>query len=277
MNTYRTTPMTESEIRSAAPSVFAQGAHDSRSARYSFISTGEVLKALESEGFGVFKAEQSRCRLADRKEFTKHQIRIRPLTGSNKIQNERGASVFEIVLTNSHDGASGYKLDGGMFRIACANGLVVPDGLGQSQRVRHTGDVTSNVIEGVCHVVGQAKTIADRVETYKEIVVPQAEQLLLASGAIGLRYEEDESPISPQTALSARRWDDKGGDLWTVFNRLQENLVRGGVVGYAQGKRRTVREVKSIDESTKLNKALWALADGYAALRGFVPAEAIAA
>jgi hypothetical protein len=53
-----------------------------------------------------------------------------------------------------------------------------------------------------------------------------------------------------------------------VFNRVQENLIKGGVAGRAAtGRRTTTRAVGGVTENVKLNKALWTLADSMAALK----------
>ena len=56
--------------------------------------------------------------------------------------------------------------------------------------------------------------------------------------------------------------DDRAPDLWTTFNRVQENIIKGGVRGRnATGKRVTTRAVNGIDQDIKLNRALWVLAE----------------
>jgi hypothetical protein len=71
------TVLSEDQIRRVAPSVFAEGAHESRSARYSYIPTGLVLRGLSAEGFLPFSVAQSATRKAGAQEHTKHLIRLR--------------------------------------------------------------------------------------------------------------------------------------------------------------------------------------------------------
>lgn len=76
------------------------------------------------------------------------------------------------------------------------------------------------------------------------------------------RFGEEHQPVTEAQALSPRRWQDEKNDLWTVFNRLQENLSKGGLVGRsAQGKRSRTRAVNGIDGDLKLNRALWVMAE----------------
>lgn len=91
-------PLTDDQIRAVAPSIFAVDKHTSRSDRYTYIPTGEVLTALRKEGFEPFMVCQTRVRQDDRRDFTKHMVRMRHATQVND------AEANEIVLLNSHDG-----------------------------------------------------------------------------------------------------------------------------------------------------------------------------
>ena len=54
-----------------------------------------------------------------------------------------------------------------------------------------------------------------------------------------------------------------------TMNVTQENLMRGGVQGRNdQGQRRRLRGVTSVDADSKMNRALWVLAERMAALKG---------
>ena len=119
-------PLSMDELRHFAPSAFATSAHESRSARYTYIPTSDVIAGLMKEGFQPFNATQGRCRVAGKADFTKHLIRFRHPDSFNAIQKV-GDSVPEVVLVNSHDGTSAYKLSAGLFRFVCSNGLMVSD------------------------------------------------------------------------------------------------------------------------------------------------------
>jgi hypothetical protein len=88
-----------------------------------------------------------------------------------------------------------------------------------------------------------------------------------------LVYEDPaEAPIRPEQLLLEHRYDDKGKDLWTTFNVVQENIMKGGLRGRkrdANGRMRntTTRPVKSIDRDVKLNKALWVLTEEMSRLK----------
>lgn len=109
------TPLSEDQMRAAAPSIFAQGKHASRSDRYTYIPTIDVLRGLCKEGFEPFMVAQGASRVEGKAEFTKHMIRMRH---AGQVQAKPEAN--EIILINSHDGASSYQMLAGMFRLCPA-------------------------------------------------------------------------------------------------------------------------------------------------------------
>ena len=94
---------------------------------------------------------------------------------------------------------------------------------------------------------------------------------IFAQAALEVRYGEDwarQSPVRPGQLLDARRTDDRGTDLWVTFNRVQENLLKGGLLGRARsGRRVRTRQVRSVTEDIRLNRALWRLAERFAQLK----------
>jgi len=266
--------LTEDEIRLAAPSVFATTAHESRSARFTPIATIDVIRMLDQEGFGVVGAKQSVARLEDRRDFTKHMLRLRQ---KGEVQRKVGDTVFEVLLKNANDGTAAYDLLSGLFRIRCLNSLVAMDTQMSTQRVRHSGDVAPKVIEGVFSVVKDAERALNAPDQWGQLQLAAPEQMFLAEAAHAIRFPVDENNnqttnVKPEQLLNVRRTGDAGTDLWTVFNVLQENVVRGGLdnFGYnAEGRfrRAHTREVKGIDQSTALNRALWTLGEKMAALK----------
>lgn len=70
------------------------------------------------------------------------------------------------------------------------------------------------------------------------------------------------APVTAEQLLTARRPEDLGHSLWTTFQRLQENVIRGGQPGRsAHGRRLHTRPIDGIDRGVSLNRALWTLAE----------------
>lgn len=256
-------PLTNDIIRAYAPSVLAEEAHESRGERYTYIPTIAVIDRLRAEGFQPYEVRQTRCRDQGRREHTKHLVRLRHESTVVSNRQEFG----EIVLLNSHDGTSSYQILSGFFRLICSNGLIAGD-ICNDVRVRHSGNVIDDVIEGSYEVLSNLQEIEHRIADYKAIELAPAEQLLLADEAIKLRWDENNLPVTASQIVKARRWNDNSNDLWGTFNRIQEGVIRGGNRGRSQtGRRLTTREVTGINENVKLNKALWSLTERFAQLK----------
>ncbi len=262
-------PLTEDQIRQAAPSVFAAEAHDSRSSRYTYIPTSDILTGLRAQGFEVFSAAQARCRSEDRREHTKHLLRLRHVGEAGRVA-KLNDSHTEICLLNSHDGTSSYQMFAGVFRLVCLNGMMVCDSTVGAVKVPHTGKVQDRVIAGAFEILDGCTRIVESQETMRSLTLDRDEQALFAKTALSLRYDEDtqHTPIEADQLLRPRRMADNTPDLWATFNRVQENMVKGGVSGRnANNRPTTTREIRGIDQNVKINKALWALAEGMAALK----------
>lgn len=251
------TPLTDEQIRSIAPSIFAEEAHGSRSGRYTYIPTIDVLNGLRTEGFQPFMACQTKCRDEGKKEHTKHMMRLRHASQIN------AAEANEIVLLNSHDGSSAYQMLSGVYRFVCSNGMVFGD-TRNDVRMRHSGNIVDNVIEGAFRVLDDFALVDQSKDSMKALSLNEGEQAAFAHAALALKYDTEAAPapVTESQVLRPRRAADAAGDLWTTFNRVQENMVRGGLIGRtATGKRTRTREVQGIDQNVKLNRALWLLAD----------------
>lgn len=258
-------PLADDQLRKVAPSIFAEAAHGSRSERYSYIPTSTVLAGLRKEGFEPFMVCQTRVRDESKREFTKHMLRLRHAAQIND------AEANEIILLNSHDGTSSYQMLAGMFRFACSNGLVCGDVV-EDVRIRHSGEIVDNVIEGAFRVLDGFEEVREKREGLRAITLDPAEAEIFARSALALKYEPDPSkpaPITEAQVLAPRRMADSRPDLWSTFNRVQENMVRGGLPARTtNGRRQRTREVQGIDQNIKVNRALWLLAEEMKRLKG---------
>jgi hypothetical protein len=254
-------PLGEEQMRRAAPSIFAAGKHASRSDRYTYIPTIDVLRGLQREGFEPFMVAQGRSRIEGKSDYTKHMIRLRH---SRQVTAKPEAN--EIILINSHDGASSYQLMGGRFRFICCNGLVIGD-VANDIRVQHKGNISDDVIDGAFRVLDGFEEVDAATEAMKAIDLHPEEERAFARAALTLRYGErtegqPPAPIGTEQLLQVRRPEDQGNSLWMAFQRVQEHVVRGGLPGRTvQGRRMHTRAVTSIDRNVSLNRALWTLAE----------------
>lgn len=263
-------PLTDEQIERACPSIFARGAHGSRSQRYAYIPTSEVLTGLRREGFLPFYAIQGGARDAEKKAFTKHMLRLRHAT---TIEQGRQGEANEIVLVNSHDGSSSYQLMGGRFRSICTNGMI--SGSFDTVRIKHSGDVTAAVIEGANEVLQRLPEVSEQVREWSGLRLTEGEQGAFAAAALALRYESaEEAPFTADKLLTLHRREDQAPTAWNTLNVIQENVIAGGIgytirdpqTGRAKQQRRT-RGIEGIEQNVHINRGLWVLAQEMAKLK----------
>ena len=255
-------PLTNDQILQAAPSVFALEAHESRSLRYAYIPTSDIVAGLRSEGFMPFMVCQAKSRIEGKTEFTKHMIRFRY---ASQIVSD---TANEIILVNSHDGTSSYQMLAGCWRFVCQNGLIVGETI-EDLRIRHSGNnILDDVIEGAYRIVDKFEQVDSAKEMMKGIELHPRQQNAFANAALQLRYDpEDNIPILGHQLNMARRDEDRGADLWRTFNRVQENIMQGGLQGFNRnGGKVTTRKVTGLSATVAINRGLWTLAEEMAKL-----------
>jgi hypothetical protein len=259
------------QIQRQAPSVFATEPHHEVSNRYGFVSTIDIVDALRYEGWMPVDATQRNVRDISKRELTTHLLRFRRVDDPVIV----GDSVVELLLKNAHDRSSAYVLHAGVFKFACANGIVVADSTFSKMSVRHGKNVVDDIIEGSYEIIEEVPVIAGHIEGMQSTMLSSDQRYGFARDAYELAFgkiNRDNNLVNTESNLVGqmllpRRKEDTGTDLWTTFNVLQENLIRGGIstIKYsdkaASGIRRnTSRAVKNIDKNIKLNKALWNMA-----------------
>jgi hypothetical protein len=258
---FKAEALTDEHLRLEAPSIFASGPMTGLSERYAFVPTTEIVAGLREKHWLPVSVEQQRVRTTARIGFQKHLIRFRRAEQMHTLDewNE------ELVLTNSHDAGCAYLMRVGIYRRLCSNGLVVSDDTFEAIRFRHAGLKAEEVVQASYRVLEYVPKVAALIDGFRCRKLTEPEALTFAELALLLRFDaKDQAPIEPRTLLTPRRPEDQAGDLWTVFNRVQENLVRGGLSDSRRsraGRLRSLRSLRGIDSKILLNKALWKLAE----------------
>jgi hypothetical protein len=232
---------------------------------------------MRANGFAPVFAKQGKSRVEGKGDFTKHLIRFRHQSEDGGIASRRIGGIYpEVVVINSHDGTSCYKVMAGLMRLVCLNGMVVADRDLTSVSVPHKGDVMHQVIEGSYQVLSESRQAVEAADSWARITLNRDEQMVMAEAAHVIRFADAdgtvETPIAAGQLLRARRYEDEGADLWRVGNRIQENVIRGGLTAWGRDaanrpRRTTSREVKGIDADVRINRALWLLTERMAGLK----------
>ena len=259
-------PLTNDQVVTLAPAAGSYEPIDGVSTRYSFVPTLTAVDLLRDAGWFPIHAEQSAVRNVEREGYQRHLIRF--TKNGLSFDNER----IDLVLFNSHDRGCAFKLIASVWRQICGNGLMVASEFANFSH-KHIGFSPDNFIQSAGEIASAAGFIAERVDDMKVIEMTPDERGVYAQAAHSIIYDKPENaPILPEQLLEERRYDDKGNDLWTTFNVIQANAIRGGLKGTTKGsngriRRTTTRPVKALDRNIKLNQALWVLTEKMAELK----------
>lgn len=232
-----------------------------RSNRYKYLNSHSIINAFKSQGFEHVGTSYAKPRKLERQGFQKHILIFeRP-----DLTIDDGNSL-RLLAVNSHDGTSSFVLNLGVFRLVCANGLVVGDSFFNC-RIPHKGtDFFSRVGQSIEQAVSIAPGVVDSVKRMQDISLSLGQVKDFKNFCFELRVTKEGAKLLPET-LNPVRTEDLSHDLYTVFNRFQERVIRGGI-GYTytddQGvtRRRRTSALKGIDKQMELNKKMWDFAQG---------------
>jgi len=255
--------MSDSTIRRCAPAVFGDTAADVCSNRYGFISTAQILDPMREAGWFPVAVQQARGKVTERMLTNKHVIRFR--RADSKV-DKVGDTVLETILTNAHNRDSSYKLDAGLFRFVCLNGMVIGDSVFPQRKFRHTQNIAESIVEATEEIVATVPELEDAWKRYNKIELSIGERLLFGKRALKLL---DKNNVDPEVVVTPRRAQDKRPTLWATFNVIQENLTKGGMI-YKSPKGRQCRNkgITNVHQSLRFNKQLWELTESYANFKG---------
>lgn len=229
--------------------------------KYMFIDTKQVVQDMMDLGFEVADVRRPAFR-TKAAAFGVHEVDFRRPEDIGRKDGEAP----RLIFINSYDGSRRAQILFGVFRFVCSNGLVVGD-IFQQQKFLHLGDYATQLLEQIRESAALTHQIFERIEVYRQIVLDRAQYLEMARRALALRYPEGELVLDPELVISPRRSSDRGRDLYTVWNVMQENILKGGLPGRQRnGRTRTSSALSNIERSNKLNRELWNLLEEYAAL-----------
>ena len=262
------------EIKEMAPSVFTTNGSKDTSDKYTHIPTDRVIRDLEVLGWKVADVKEVAARKEDNKGFQKHLVVFR--NEDVVITGEDGDTVYpQILLTNSHDGKNAFKFQAGLFRMICENGLVIADESFEDYSIRHMGydfDALQSLIKDM---VSNLDLTVESMNKMKKIELDEKQQIELAKRLLDIRlentgntYDEDQ----PKMINWSQRKEDNGVDLWSVFNRQQENIIEGNFKYFNEAKYgkyenvnmdfigRNARPIKNFKQDMDVNKKMFAAA-----------------
>jgi len=254
----------KAEIKERASSVYTTTGAPDTSEKYSHIPTDRIIQDMEALGWGVVDAKQVRARKGE--GFQKHLVVFR--NNDLFIEGADGDDVFpQILLTNSHDGKNSFTFTAGLFRMVCENGLVISTQEFENMRIRHFGYDFGKLQQVITSMVEALPLTVASMNRFKQTQLGQEQMLDFAQKALEVRFGVEQTQnitIDLRELITPTRDEDRGSDLWSVFNVVQEKLMHG-MFNYQTGtKMRKARKIKNFKQDIELNAKLFELANEYA-------------
>lgn len=231
--------------------------------RYKFISTKEIVEALEQNGLTAVGATQANTRKPYRRSYVKHLLTFDMSSVDINIEGVKP----QIMLLNSHDGTTSYQLFLGLYNTISNTSCVVGANTFDVQRVMHKGN------KSIDEIIYKAKNCIDgfvdvlkTIDQMKQVEMSLAQQIEFAEQAIYARY--DDLTVDAMQVLQPLNDKDTEQNLWAVFNRVRTLVVDPGSMGFISTRpvnlnNRKITTIRNISKRVKLNRAIWDLTANY--------------
>lgn len=230
--------------------ILNQESHLSMSEKYSHIKTSDVLKELETSGWRIRDIQAARVVKKSKEGFQKHIVRLT----NPDLRFNRKDIVPELVVVNSYDSTSSLQILLGVYRLVCSNGLLSGTTF-DAYRMKHVGDIETRYKSRIADLVASIPRLESDINRMSLVLLSDSQQVEFAEKAIVDILGKSTEKIDPRRLLIARRFDDQGPDVFTVYNRIQENVIHGLF--------RNGRRITSASRNVKINRELWDLAQTF--------------
>ena len=252
--------LTTDQIKERAKSVFTETASPTVSDKFTHIPTYKVIEDMSQLGWNVVDAKEVKARKGV--GFQKHLVVFR--NPDVVINGSDGDTVFpQILLTNSNDGKNAFIFTAGLFRLVCENGLVISTHEFENVKMRHMGYTFEELQTQIRAMVEQLPLTVESMNKMKAIQLSGEQAKELAKKALTTRFTEEQIQsvnIDLDSLLEPTRPEDKGSDLWSVFNVIQEKILDGSFSYMSGAKVRKARKVKNFKQDIEINQKLFAIA-----------------
>lgn len=230
---------------------------------YQFMPSFKIAETLQDNfGLQLVSVSQQFSRARDPRG-QEHFMRFR-LPDQIDLK-QVGDSKAELVIMNSHNGRSTLRAYAGIFRLICANGMVVADRTFGRISLRHFG--VENSYEAFSGVLNDISTnfvrMDERMYALDNMMMTPHQQNQLARKMMEARGVP--SWVEPHMVLKGRRDIEmplEGGvrSIWKTYNVLQESLAEARDVAFdgAGARARSLRPLTGARSQVIINERLWA-------------------
>jgi hypothetical protein len=187
-----------------------------------YIPTLDVVSKLQNEGWKIQGVDEVRAK--NRKIISNYVQMQHP---DFAIKNSKGQdeAIASLTISNSCSGNQPLKLDLGAYRQVCSNGLVRFDAAAKSSKIQHTKINARDLDLFIFDLSNKSNKLMKEINAMKDKNMSYDEIKRLAYNAAKLRFNEDDDKFDIDALLKVNRVEDENNDVWTVFNRIQENLT----------------------------------------------------
>jgi hypothetical protein len=213
----------------------------------------DAVREFQRQGWNIAGAYEQRNK--QNRKVGSHFIRMEH--PDFKVTNSKGKidAVATMNIFNSTTGAKPMELDLGAYRQVCSNGMIAHTSYSNAS-VPHTEKGQYSLQEILCDLGIRTQGVMEEFNKLKERNVSPQEAMHLATQAAEIRFGKGHR-IDVSQLLNTVREEDKGDDVWTVFNRIQENLTQPHRITDHLGN--VMNGVSNIEEDTRINKELFEL------------------
>ena len=267
--------MTLDDIAYRAPAVFTETKAERLSDRYQSLNTASLIPVMQDYGYFPVQAAQKRQRGA--KDVIGAQHKSHLIAFAKQGDEGDGSTRSEIVMYNSHDGTSAVKLFAGAYRFICSNGIVAGEGMQAS--IYHTKKSLADFETMLRNIIDKLPVVMQRFDAARQVQLDASQRYELAKQAVMKRWNLFDSDIvdaegrpikgsyaideTIRGALGVQRSEDDLSDAFTVWNRIQENVLRGNVnIKSISNKNigiRKARPITAVAEHVRINSELFDL------------------
>jgi hypothetical protein len=212
-----------------------------------YIPTSEVIQSFQNEGWILKGVAEQR---GSNRKISSNYVQLHHPDFELKNKQGKMEAISSLTISNSCSGKQPLTMNLGLYRQVCSNGLIAFDQHAETTKIKHIDINYRNLQNFIASINSKTDKVLKQfgILQNKNLTVEQAREF--AYQAAKLKYvEEDIDDLTLNELLSVNRIEDKGNDVWTVFNRLQENLTH---------------DVSNLSQDIRLNQQLFSLADQYA-------------
>ena len=264
--------MSKDEIMTKAPYIFAdKPTNNGVSERYTLASTETLIDDMAKLGWGVTDCKQQR---ANKRSNVRSFHMVSFQNPNVFIENENGGieAYPRVIITNSHDGYHSFKFMIGLFRLICGNGLIIATQEFANVSIRHINYDFEELRRIVAKAVEATKKNVEVMNAMQETELTAEQKADFAAKAVAIRKGIKDGDKMPKLSnedveeiLTPVRDEDKGNDLWSVYNVLQEKIMKGDFhFGKTKlGKNRKARPITGAAKDIEVNQKLFETASSY--------------